>query len=289
MLSYLLTSQLFLFAMPAASASLGTYLFFSSNNIIENPAVGFQIVAQCTGTAPTFVNANPFIAGGTFGSVNWLDGWSFFNLPNRPGFVSGSFTCPEAAFVLVTLNAQQYVDTTYRFRYNGLRIDQVTVNGVPPGGVTTGGTLVTFRGFGFDAGPIAFCRFGSSREVVVPVLQVSRERLLCATPACKCSPRRHRHFPTGEQGEAPLRHAARRSEWRRASAALERRRCVHRHRPRLYVLPAADHLFWHLARGGAQARGDTCHAHGQRLGCVCVGVAAPLSTRDDTGDSVDCP
>ena len=32
----------------------------------------------------------------------------------------------EAAFVLVTLNAQQYVDTTYRFRYYGLRIDQVT-------------------------------------------------------------------------------------------------------------------------------------------------------------------
>ena len=93
----------------------------------------------------------------------------------------------EAAFVLVTLNAQQYVDTTYRFRYYGLRIDQVTVNGGPPGGVTTGGTLVTFRGFGFDAGPIAFCRFGSSREVVVPVLQVSRERLLCATPPVSLS------------------------------------------------------------------------------------------------------
>ena len=96
MLSILLMSQLFLFAMPAASASLGTYLFFSSNNIIENPAVGFQIVAPCTGTPPTFVNANPFIAGGTFGSVNWLDGWSFFNLPNRPGFVSASFTCPTS-------------------------------------------------------------------------------------------------------------------------------------------------------------------------------------------------
>jgi hypothetical protein len=217
----------------------------------------------------------------------------------------------EAAFVLVTLNAQQYVDTTYRFRYYGLRIDQVTVNGGPPGGVntggtlvtsdclphqvtvnggppggvTTGGTLVTFRGFGFDAGPIAFCRFGSSREVVVPVLQVSRERLLCATPACKCSPRRHHHIPTGEQGAAPLRHAARRPEWRRASAALERRRRVHRHRPRLHVLPAADHLLRHHARGGAQARGDTCHAHGQGLGCVCVGVTAPLSAGDDAGDS----
>jgi hypothetical protein len=191
----------------------------------------------------------------------------------------------EAAFVLVTLNAQQYVDTTYRFRYYGLRIDQVTVNGGPPGGVTTGGTLVTFRGFGFDAGPIAFCRFGSSREVVVPVLQVSRERLLYATPACKCSPRRHHHIPTGEQGAAPLRHAARRPEWRRASAALERRRRVHRHRPRLHVLRAADHFLRHHARGGAQARGDTCHAHGQGLGCVCVGVTAPLSAGDDAGDS----
>ncbi|KOO34235.1 lipoprotein, partial [Chrysochromulina tobinii] len=34
---------------------------------------------------------------GAFGSVNWLDGWSLFNLPNRPGFVSASFTCPTGA------------------------------------------------------------------------------------------------------------------------------------------------------------------------------------------------
>jgi hypothetical protein len=95
-------------------------------------------VSPCTGTAPTFVNANPLISGGTFtetsmvpidprpacgsaaysnvdpvpngdaffsattykgafGSVNWLDGWSLFNLPNRPGFVSASFTCPTGA------------------------------------------------------------------------------------------------------------------------------------------------------------------------------------------------
>jgi hypothetical protein len=124
--------------LPASSVSLGTYLFFSSNNIIESPAAGFQIVSPCTGTAPTFVNADPLIAGGdftetsavpidprpacgsaaysnvdpvpngdaffsattykgAFGSVNWLDGWSFFNLPNRGGFVGSTFTCPAAA------------------------------------------------------------------------------------------------------------------------------------------------------------------------------------------------
>ncbi|KOO35630.1 lipoprotein, partial [Chrysochromulina tobinii] len=123
--------------LPASSASLDTYLFFSSNNIIESPTAGFQIVSPCTGTAPAFVNTNPLISGGTFtetstspidpracgpaaysnvdpvpngdvffsattykgafGSVNWLDGWSFFNLPNRPGFVSSTSTCPSAA------------------------------------------------------------------------------------------------------------------------------------------------------------------------------------------------
>ncbi|KOO35534.1 putative lipoprotein, partial [Chrysochromulina tobinii] len=125
--------------LPAnASASLDTYLFFSSNNIIESPTAGFQIVSPCTGTAPNFTNTDPLIFGGTFtetsmvpidprpacgsaaysnvdpvpngdaffspttykgafGSVNWLDGWSFFNLPNRPGFVSSTFTCPSAA------------------------------------------------------------------------------------------------------------------------------------------------------------------------------------------------
>jgi hypothetical protein len=124
--------------LPAASVSLGTYLFFSSNNIIQSPAVGFQIVAPCTGTAPSFVNTDPLIFGGTFtetstdpidprpacgsaaysnvdpvpngdaffstttykgafGSVNWLDGWSLFNLPSRRGFVRSSLTCPTGA------------------------------------------------------------------------------------------------------------------------------------------------------------------------------------------------
>ncbi|KOO36616.1 lipoprotein, partial [Chrysochromulina tobinii] len=124
--------------LPASSASLNTYLFFSSNNIIQSPTAGFQISSPCTGTAPAFVNTDPLIFGGTFtetsmvpidprpacgsaaysnvdpvpngdaffdpttykgafGSVNWLDGWSFFNLPNRPGFVSSTFTCPAVA------------------------------------------------------------------------------------------------------------------------------------------------------------------------------------------------
>jgi hypothetical protein len=140
--------------LPAASVSLGTYLFFSSNNIIQSPAVGFQIVAPCTGTAPTFVNTNPLISGGTFtetstspidprpacgsaaysnvdpvpngddffsattykgafGNVNWLDGWSFFNLPNRPGFVSASFTCPAGA------DASAPGSPVYRLRWVG--------------------------------------------------------------------------------------------------------------------------------------------------------------------------
>ena len=123
--------------LPASTTSLNEYLFFSSNNIIESPTAGFQIVSPCTGTAPAFVNTNPLLFGdtftetstspidpracgpaaysnvdpvpngdsffspttykGAFGSVNWLDGWSFFNLPNRPGFVSSTITCPSAA------------------------------------------------------------------------------------------------------------------------------------------------------------------------------------------------
>jgi hypothetical protein len=34
---------------------------------------------------------------GAFGSVNWLDGWSLFNLPNRPGFADGALDCSAAA------------------------------------------------------------------------------------------------------------------------------------------------------------------------------------------------
>ena len=95
--------------------------------------------------------------------------------PNQTGIAEG-----EAALVLVTLNAQQYVDTTYRFSYYGLRIDDVNVNGGPPGGVAAGATVVTLRGFGFDRGPVKYCRFGLLPRVLV--LSVSAERLLCTTP-----------------------------------------------------------------------------------------------------------
>mgnify|MGYP000890472792 FL=1 len=130
--------------LPAnALESLDTYLFFSSNNIIESPTAGFQILSPCIGTAPNFTNTDPLIFGGTFtetstspivprpacgsaaysivdpvpngdlffssttykgafGSVNWLNRWSFFNLPNHPGFVSSTFTCPSAAGNSVT-------------------------------------------------------------------------------------------------------------------------------------------------------------------------------------------
>ena len=95
--------------------------------------------------------------------------------PNQTAIAEG-----EAALVLVTLNAQQYVDTTYRFSYYGLRIDDVLVNGGPPGGVAGGATIVTLSGYGFHTGPVKFCRFGLLPRV--EVLQVSAERLLCATP-----------------------------------------------------------------------------------------------------------
>jgi hypothetical protein len=140
--------------LPASTVSLETYLFFSSNNIIEGPTAGFTIVSPCTGTAPAFVNANPLISGGTFtetstspidprpacgsaaysnvdpvpngdaffdattykgafGNVNWLDGWSFFNLPNRPGFVRTSFTCPTVP------GASAQSNTVYRLTWVG--------------------------------------------------------------------------------------------------------------------------------------------------------------------------
>ena len=95
--------------------------------------------------------------------------------PNQTGIAEG-----EAALVLVTLNAQQYVDTTYRFSYYALRIDDVSVNGGPPGGVSSGATVVTLSGFGFDRGPVRYCRFGLLPRV--EVLSVSAESLLCATP-----------------------------------------------------------------------------------------------------------
>ena len=102
------------------------------------------------------------------------DSWTCRS-PSQMGIAEG-----EAASVLVTLNAQQYVDTTYRFSYYGLTINNVLVNGGPPGGVAGGNTIVTLSGFGFHTGPVRFCRFGLLPRV--EVLEVSAERLLCATP-----------------------------------------------------------------------------------------------------------
>jgi len=94
----------------------------------------------------------------------------------------------------VTLNAQQFVDTGYKFSYFGLQvrvrvrdrdrvrvrvrvrgwltltqtltltptltlqIDVISVNGGPPGGITEGGTILTLQGTGFDVGPVRYCR-----------------------------------------------------------------------------------------------------------------------------------
>jgi len=134
--------------LPPESASLDMYLFFSSNNIIQSPTAGFQIVSPCTGSAPTFISGGTFTetstslidprpAGGSaaysngdlvphvddffsattykgaFGRVNWLDGWSFFNLPNCLGFVSGSFTCPTG------VGAPAPGSPVYRLRWVG--------------------------------------------------------------------------------------------------------------------------------------------------------------------------
>ena len=92
----------------------------------------------------------------------------------------------------MTLNAQQFVDTGYKFSYFGLQvrvwvrvrvrvmvrvrgwltltqtltltptlilqIDVISVNGGPPGGITEGGTILTLQGTGFDVGPVRYCR-----------------------------------------------------------------------------------------------------------------------------------
>ena len=52
----------------------------------------------------------------------------------------------------MTLNAQQYVDTGYKFSYFGLQIDVISVNGGPPGGITEGGTRLTLQVYIYAAG-----------------------------------------------------------------------------------------------------------------------------------------
>ena len=86
--------------------------------------------------------------------------------PGQSGIEEG-----EASRVLVTLNAQQYVDTSYQFYYYGLRVDELTVNGGPPGGVVTGATIVTLNGAGFDRGPVKYCRFGEGKKQIVKQLR----------------------------------------------------------------------------------------------------------------------
>jgi hypothetical protein len=83
--------------LPASSASLDTYLFFSSNIIIEGPTAGFQIVSPCTGTAPTFVNTNPLIFGGFYETSN-------NTLELRPSCTSPAYSAiddvPDTSFYL---------------------------------------------------------------------------------------------------------------------------------------------------------------------------------------------
>ena len=170
------------------------------NYTYYNPPTVFSVLPQAGvfsgGTVVTLLgqgffglNGNTLLASCRFVTSNSVadtypiqldpDFWTCRS-PNQTGIAEG-----EAALVLVTLNAQQYVDTTYRFSYYGLRIDDVNVNGGPPGGVAAGATVVTLRGLGFDRGPVKYCRFGLLPRVVV--LEVSKERLLCATPPSEAS------------------------------------------------------------------------------------------------------
>ena len=134
---------------------------------------------------------NPELASCRF-VVTSLDGEPVVQDTSPIALLSNFWTCRspsqsniqegEAASVLITLNMQQYVDTGYKFSYYGLRVDEVSVNDGPPGGVASGGTIVTLRGLGFDVGPVAYCRFGESKAQISSVISVDAEKLVCATP-----------------------------------------------------------------------------------------------------------
>ena len=134
---------------------------------------------------------NPELASCRF-VVTSLDGQPVVQDTSPIALLSNFWTCRspsqsniqegEAASVLITLNMQQYVDTGYKFSYYGLRVDEVSVNDGPPGGVASGGTIVTLRGLGFDVGPVAYCRFGESKAQISSVISVDAEKLVCATP-----------------------------------------------------------------------------------------------------------
>ena len=62
-------------------------------------------------------------------------------------------------------------------------MDGLFVNDAPPGGITSGATVVTLRGLGFDVGPVLFCRFGEGKAQRAPVLEYAAEYALCAAPA----------------------------------------------------------------------------------------------------------
>ena len=78
----------------------GTFTETSTSPIDPRPACGSAAYSNVDPVPNGDSFFSPTTYKGAFGSVNWLvygDGWSFFNLPNRPGFVSSTFTCPSAA------------------------------------------------------------------------------------------------------------------------------------------------------------------------------------------------
>ncbi|KOO34777.1 lipoprotein, partial [Chrysochromulina tobinii] len=75
----------------------GTFTETSMSPIDPRPACGSAAYSNVDPVPNGDSFFSPTTYKGAFGNVNWLDGWSFFNLPNRPGFVSSTFTCPSAA------------------------------------------------------------------------------------------------------------------------------------------------------------------------------------------------
>ena len=91
----------------------GTFTETSMSPIDPRPACGSAAYSNVDPVPNGDSFFSPTTYKGAFGNVNWLDGWSFFNLPNRPGFVRTSFTCPTVP------GASAQSNTVYRLTWVG--------------------------------------------------------------------------------------------------------------------------------------------------------------------------
>ena len=74
----------------------GTFTEDSMAAIDPRPACGSPAYSDVDTVPDSWYTQTDF--KGAFGTSNWLDGWSFVNLPTQAGFVSsGSYTCPTAS------------------------------------------------------------------------------------------------------------------------------------------------------------------------------------------------